>query len=80
MSHIFISYSKKNRAYARAIADYLLTHGFDVWIDDRIDYGDEWWDVIVRTIRECAACVVILTPESKKLEVGQTRSGASRST
>jgi formylglycine-generating enzyme required for sulfatase activity len=75
MSHIFISYSKKNRAYARAIADYLLTHGFDVWIDDRIDYGDEWWDVIVRTIRECAACVVILTPESKsskwvKREVG----------
>lgn len=75
MSHIFISYSKKNQTYARAVADHLLAHGFDVWIDDRIDYGDEWWDVIVRTIRECAACVVILSPESKnskwvKREVG----------
>lgn len=64
MSHIFISYSKKNRDYARALADKLLDAGFDVWIDDRIDYGDDWWNVIVKAIRECAAFVVIMTPES----------------
>ncbi|MBK9751500.1 MAG: SUMF1/EgtB/PvdO family nonheme iron enzyme [Chloroflexi bacterium] len=64
MSHIFISYSKKNRDYARALANKLLDAGFDVWIDDRIDYGDDWWQVIVKAIRECAAFLVVMTPDS----------------
>jgi hypothetical protein len=75
MAHVFISYSKKNRDYARRLADHLLDQGFDVWIDDRIDYGDEWWEVIERAISECAAFVLIMTPDSKsskwvKREVG----------
>lgn len=64
MAHIFISYSRKNQPYARRIADDLLTRGFDVWIDDRIDFGDDWWSQIVRSIRDCAAFVVLMTPES----------------
>lgn len=64
MSHIFISYSKKNRDYARAFANKLLDTGFDVWIDDRIDYGEDWWQVIVKAIRECAAFLVVMTPDS----------------
>src|SRR5437762_3143565 len=63
--HIFISYSKKQRQYARMLADHLLENGFDVWIDDRIEYGDEWWDVIDKAISDCAAVVVIMTPDSK---------------
>jgi hypothetical protein len=66
MSHVFISYSKHNRTYARQLADHLLDQGFDVWIDDRIDYGDEWWETIVTAIQGCAACVVIMTPEAKR--------------
>jgi len=65
MSHIFISYSKKNKDYARRLADYLLEHGFDVWIDDRIDYGENWLREIVKAVRNCAACVVLMTPESE---------------
>lgn len=64
MSHVFISYGKKNQDYARKLADYLLEQGFDVWIDDKIDYGTKWWRVIVRAIEECAAFIVIMTPES----------------
>jgi hypothetical protein len=64
MSHIFISYSKKDKNYARKLADHLIASGFDVWMDDRIDYGEDWWAVIVRVIRECSACVVLMTPES----------------
>ena len=30
MAHVFISYSKKNRDYARKLADHLLANGFDV--------------------------------------------------
>ncbi|HEX2908157.1 MAG TPA: toll/interleukin-1 receptor domain-containing protein, partial [Phototrophicaceae bacterium] len=64
MAHIFISYSKKNRAYARQLADKLLELGFDVWIDDRIDYGDDWWQTIFHAIREAKAFVVIMTDEA----------------
>jgi len=63
-NHIFVSYSKKNRDYARSFADYLLTSGFNVWIDDRIDYGQNWERAIFKAIDECAAFIVIMTPES----------------
>jgi hypothetical protein len=66
MPHVFISYSKKNRAYARGLADHLIAHGFDVWIDDRIDYGARWEDVIEKAIIECGAFVVVMTPESRE--------------
>ncbi len=65
MSHVFISYSKKNRDYAHRLANHLLEHGFDVWIDDRIDYGENWLQVMVGAVRECAAFVVIMTPEAE---------------
>ncbi|MBE2271842.1 MAG: toll/interleukin-1 receptor domain-containing protein, partial [Anaerolinea sp.] len=50
MSHVFISYSRKNQPYARMLADELLRRGFDVWIDDRIDYGEDWEDVIWKAL------------------------------
>jgi formylglycine-generating enzyme required for sulfatase activity len=64
MSHIFISYSKQNKTYARKLADQLKQEGFEVWIDDRIDYGDTWERAIFKAIDQCLAFVVIMTPES----------------
>lgn len=64
MSHIFISYSKQNKDYARKLAEQLKQQGFEVWIDDRIDYGDTWERVIFKAIDECMAFLVIMTPES----------------
>lgn len=64
MSHIFVSYSKKNRDYVRLFADKLIELGFDVWIDDRIDYGEDWELAIFRAIDECGAFVIVMTPES----------------
>ena len=68
MSHVFISYSQKNGEYARKLADKLLVEGFDVWIDDRIDYGDDWWRTIVRAIRKAKAFIAIMTDESNGSE------------
>jgi formylglycine-generating enzyme required for sulfatase activity len=64
MSHVFISYSQKNQPYARRLADHLIRSGFDIWIDDRIDYGQNWERVIFRAIDACAVFVVVMTPES----------------
>ncbi len=68
MSHVFISYSRQDQAYARKLADHLLESGYDVWIDDRIDYGDRWWKTIVEAIQGCAAFVVIMTPDAEESE------------
>lgn len=63
-SYVFISYSKKQHSFARAYADYLLENGFDVWLDDRLDYGDNWWNEIINAINNCAALSVIMTPDA----------------
>ncbi len=72
MSHVFISYSRHNQPYARKLANHLLASGFDVWIDDRIDYGSRWVDVIQQAVEDCAAFVVIMSPHSRESEWVQT--------
>lgn len=64
MSYVFISYSKKDHEYARRLANYLLEQGFDVWIDDRINYGEDWLDAIYEAVLDCAAVIVVMTPQS----------------
>ena len=39
-NHIFISYSRKDQPYTRKMAEHLRQRGFDVWMDDRIGFGD----------------------------------------
>ena len=65
MAHVFISYHKNSsRDYARKLADYLIAHGFDVWIDDRIDYGNNWEQLIFKAVEQAAAVIVLMTPSS----------------
>jgi formylglycine-generating enzyme required for sulfatase activity len=66
--HVFISYAREDQTYTRELADHLRERGFDVWMDDRIDFGDRWWRTIVRALRASAAFVVVMTPESEKSE------------
>jgi hypothetical protein len=66
VSHIFISYSHlpPDKEYARRLADELKQRGFEVWIDDRIDYGTSWPRVIQDNLDASAAVIVILTPRA----------------
>ena len=66
--HTFISYSRQDQAYARRLADWLRGRGIEPWLDDRIDFGDRWWKTIVKAIKECAAFLVVMTPESDQSE------------
>jgi|GEM_PF-1223040 len=67
MSHIFISYSTRNATYANKLADKLRNEGFDVWIDNtKLRSSEDWWRSIVLAIWDCAAFIVILSPESDK--------------
>lgn len=65
MTHIFISYSRQDQAYAQQFKVALNKHNLPYWIDERIDPGDGWWDKIDSAIAECAGLVVIMTPAAK---------------
>lgn len=61
MGHIFISYSHKDTTYARGLADHLKIMGFDIWIDERLDYGSQWPHEIQRQLDSCDAFILIMT-------------------
>lgn len=62
--HIFLSYSRADGDYARSVAGYLRGHGFEVWMDDKIEPSEEWWPNIVAALDQCCAFVVIMSPSS----------------
>ncbi len=63
MAHVFISYHKdSSKVYANQLADHLIASGFDVWIDDLIEYGTNWEKVIFKAVDDCGAQIVIMTP------------------
>jgi formylglycine-generating enzyme required for sulfatase activity len=66
--HVFISYAREDKTYARNLADSLHQRGFEPWMDDRLRSGDRWWRTIDQSIQDCAAFIVVMTPDSKKSE------------
>ncbi len=67
MSHIFISYSKKDIAFARHLRDLLQDEGFAVWMDEtKLVPSQKWWPTIEQNILTCSAFIVIMSPNSKQ--------------
>src|SRR5688572_12789934 len=64
MGHIFISYSHRDTKYAHALAAHLQNKGFEVWIDERLDYGSQWPHELQKQLDTCSAFVLIMSPRS----------------
>ncbi len=63
--HVFISYSHKDSDYTHRLADEMERHNIPVWIDDRIDYGTRWPQVIEEKIDTCGAFVLIMSDNAR---------------
>lgn len=64
MSHIFVSYSSKDRDFVLELVQ-SLNQFFDVWVDlDGIKGGMEWKEKIEEALTECTLFMVVVTPES----------------
>jgi WD40 repeat protein len=64
MSDVFISYARRNLAFAEPLHAALAAQGLDVWRDaEDIPYGTEWWNRICAAIESADGVLFVLTPE-----------------
>lgn len=69
MSHVFVSYSRRDQPFVDRLTRELEHGGFNTWIDrDDIPGGEAWEATITRAVRESAGLVVVLSPASAASE------------
>jgi len=65
MSHIFISYSRRDLDSVRKIVETLLDKELKIWVDwDNIPKGEDWEQEIYRGIEEAEAFLFFISPDS----------------
>ena len=65
MSDVFISYSRRDIAFARLIREALQQSQIDIWIDwDRIPVGERWWQEITEAIEGANVFMLIISRNS----------------
>ncbi len=70
MSHIFISYSRKDISFARKVVRALAENKLDTWIDwEDIPKGEDWMERIQNGIEQADAFLFLVSPDSIKSEV-----------
>jgi len=70
MSHIFISYSRKDINSAQRIVDALAADNLDIWIDWKsIPKGEDWEQEIYQGIEEADAFLFLISPDSVTSEM-----------
>ncbi len=65
---IFISYASEDHAAAIRLADALGNAGLDVWVDRRLNPGDDYRSIIEQHIRDCCAFVPVLSSHTQREE------------
>ncbi len=67
---IFISYSRKNKAFVRKLNDAIDAAGIDAWVDwEGIPLSSDWMAEITAAIEAGDAFVFVITPDSLKSKV-----------
>lgn len=66
---LFVSYARVDKPYCRQIVETLDVH--DVWYDQRLHAGQQWWDEILRRLEWCEGIVYLLSPDSVNSEYCQ---------
>lgn len=61
---VFITYARKDRDLVRQLRADISQLGQQVWLDEEMTGGHQWWSTILRQIRESTVYVFALSPES----------------
>ena len=68
MNHVFISYCREDRKFAKGCQIRLAENHLTAWRDDSIPGGEDWRSQIDNAIKEAFALIVVITPASKRSE------------
>lgn len=69
MSHIFVSYSRKDSDFMQQLAQDLTSKEFTLWTDDNLTTGTRGWKLAIeKAIEEAGAVLAILSPDAKESE------------
>ena len=62
---VFISYSHENESEKNVLIKHLKTRSndFDIWVDDSIEYGDEWLEKIKKAMGKADAAIFLISKE-----------------
>lgn len=61
---VFISYARKDRELVQVLARDIERAKQQVWLDDDLTGGQDWWDTVLAQIRGCRLFIFVLTPDS----------------
>lgn len=64
MAQVFLSYKHDDGDFAQILRDRIEKAGFAGWIDDNLQAGEDWREMIDRAIRESMALIVVLSPDA----------------
>ncbi len=59
---VFVSYARADKPYCIRIIETL--HAHDVWYDQRLYAGQDWWKEILRRLEWCEVFLYLLSPDS----------------
>ena len=59
---LFCSYAREDRQGVRALLDGVRHLRHQVWVDERLSGGQEWWDEILAQLRRCDAMLIAVSP------------------
>jgi hypothetical protein len=63
---IFISYSRKDQDYVNKLVEALAKQELPWWVDNKIDYGDQWTREIKENIKKCQVFLLVMSPNSEE--------------
>lgn len=65
MPDVFISYSRRDKAFAQQVVTALTDQHYDVWVDfEDIPFATDWWEEICAGIESADAVIFIISPDS----------------
>lgn len=71
-SNIFISYSRRDKAFVQSLHKLVSAAGINVWVDwENIPLTADWWEEILEGIKKADAFVFIISPDSVNSRVCQ---------
>lgn len=70
MPDVFISYSRKDKAFVEKLVTALEAHKRDVWVDfEDIPFASEWWEEIQKGIESSESAIFVISPDYLASEV-----------